>query len=339
MPRQLNPYARAFKKAPSRFGSLFIDSGAFGIYNFSVLGQFAPRLGKHGRLLEAKEIDRGRGDYWFYSLKKGSEFRKYIECYVDFCRRYLDGDNLMAVTVDAIANPQLTWEINEFIRKEYGLKLVPVVHALEPIEWVDRYLETGEYDFIGLGGIGHSMPWSEYIKWADQVFYHLCPESNGYKPIVRVHGFALTAWELIVRWPWWSVDSTTWAKQAAFGCISIPKWGKNGWRYDCPPVQLGVTKGVLFGERSRYHIDKMPRSSLHIVHRWLEECGVPEGKEGPNGEMIEYGIRSSYLPRMRVNCIYFKNLEESIPEWPFPLDSKIIEQQQFRANSTFGLAV
>jgi hypothetical protein len=45
------------------------------------------------------------------------------------------------------------------------------------------------------------------------------------RPRLKVHGFGITAIPIMERYPWHSVDSSSWIQSAAFGGIITPQWG------------------------------------------------------------------------------------------------------------------
>src|SRR6266480_5882604 len=182
--------------------SVWIDSGAHGLYNIHVL-KHGDRKGEHGRKLAKPPVywgkgDRpgvGRQDFSFYDLSKGSEFRRYCDAYAAFIKetqlRMLGtGAKVAFVNIDAISNPDLTWEIQRFFEEEHGVKPIPIVHYETPMKNVDRYLEAGRYQLLGVGGLGQGVSRHDYFSWADRFFVHICPESNRYLPLIKVHGFA-----------------------------------------------------------------------------------------------------------------------------------------------------
>ena len=303
------------------FGSLFIDSGAHTLYNSYVLNK--KKVGSHGRELDVKVV-WGRGDFSFYSLKKGSEFRKYCDIYASFIKKF-QHTGIIFVTVDVISNPALTWEVQKYFEEEHGVQPVPVVHYNTPMEWVDRYIESGKYTLLGVGGLGQGVTRQEYVSWGDKFFSHICPKWNDYMPLIRTHGFAMTSWSLMRRWPWWSVDSATWKKIAGFGWIWVPRWSeKHGWRFDKPPMTIGISYRSP-ALKTREHYLSMGEEGRRVVDMWLEELGVPLGRVY-KGEPVEEGVMTEFFWREVVNLHYIKRLEESFPEWPVPLDPTVVRR-------------
>ena len=237
---------------PARIGSLFIDSGAHSLYN--------------------KEADTGnprkdavsqRDKYQFFDLKKGSEFRKFLESYVAFIRKYRKAIDFY-VTLDAIYNPEKTWEITCLLEEEYGLKPVPVIHCHAPIKWIAQYIERG-HRLIGIGGLGQGITRKAFLSWGDKVFHFLCPSPDKL-PVVRTHGFAMTSWKLLMRYPWWSVDSASWIKIAAYGRILVPHRRDGRFVFNVPPYIIGVSQGLLL--------------SLHNLAVYKALLGTNDWREG-----------------------------------------------------------
>lgn len=181
--------------------SIFVDSGAHTLYNLYVLGH-GKRKGRTGRELAKPLVRWSQGDFTYYDLSKGSDFRRYCDRYASFMRA-MKGRDLLLANVDVISNPDLTWEVQRFFEEEHGVQPVPIIHYGTEMRYVDRYLKAGKYDLLGLGGLGQGVSRHEYFSWADELFCHICPESNGYLPLIKTHGFAMTSWELMCRYPWY----------------------------------------------------------------------------------------------------------------------------------------
>lgn len=322
--------------------SLFMDSGAYGLYNLHVL-QRVERMGKHGKILDRDKISRGQEDYSWYTFEKGSEFRKYLDNYAGFLKsrfaRNVPG--LFTTTVDVLGSAEITWRVQQYFEQEHGVSPVPVIHYGTHIKWLDKYLETGKYRLIGMGGLGHSMSMKAYAHWADAMFLKICPKSNDYFPTVRIHGFAMTSWFLMTRWPWWSVDSATWTKLAAYGWILIPPWNKRieSWQYDLNPLLINVSRKTTdrkwklwWREGSKgprqmrnRHIDNSVHSIKEDIHRWLDFIKLPLGEYGKRNEVVTEGVSTTFPIRAKANQIYLKSFERSRPKWPHPLDPEVVK--------------
>lgn len=351
-------------------GDVFMDSGAWSLYTRKVLkkGKGAARMGRHGRQLEEQPLPPEQVDYSFFDLTKGSEFRKYCDQYAAFMKNPAAFMEKNGVTVgpavnkvrlfanlDVIGSPDGTWQTQKYFENEHGLKPVPIIHRGTHMKYLDRYLAL-DYKMIGLGGFASGVGgWREMREYCDAAFLRICPESNEYLPIIRVHGFAMTGWRGIRRWPWFSVDSTSWVIWPSNGWIPVPRWSeKTGWRYDLPPIVMNVCPGSKTKQLRQRHFDNVPLSGQTNLKRWLDEVGVSwglvaeGGKVNPGGiglgptddgkgEMVEYGVTSHHRARTMANLHYFIGLEKSLPEWPWPLDPSIIHSNRRYYEKGFGL--
>lgn len=321
--------------------SLFIDSGAHSLYNIYVL-KHGKRKGKHGKDLDRPPVRWSQGDFSYYDLTKGSDFRKYCDRYAKFMKwvkQQPGGDKILLANVDAISNPELTWEIQRFFEEEHNVTPVPIIHYGTPMKWVDKYLDR-KYDLLGVGGLGQGVSRHEYFSWADDFFIHICPTPEGL-PLIKTHGFAMTSWELMCRYPWWSVDSATWVKLSAYGWLYIPRWSheRKEWRMDMPPMMVNVShrspQKQINGKH--YEYGKASPAVKETVDFWLQHIGLEMGSVDKEGEMVVFGVSSHHRARSISNLTYLKMLEKSRPKWPHPLDRSIVEQKSVKYQKGFGL--
>jgi hypothetical protein len=104
--------------------------------------------------------------------------------------------------------------------KDRGVITVPVVHAGESFDWIDRYLDAGcEY----MGFSASSMRGGEYVdNWYSMVWDRLA--NSGGLPTIRTHCFGEGREMPLRRFPWQSADSTSWIYSAQRnGQVSIGK--------------------------------------------------------------------------------------------------------------------
>ena len=326
------------KRPEERIGLMFLDSGAHSLYTKYVINQNP--LGRRALDKRAKaEL------YKFYTSK---EFFEYVDAYCNYVKENRAGIDYF-VNVDAIFNPEITWDTQQYIEKEHGLRPVPVVHHGTPYKWIARYIEAG-HDFIGLGGLGQEVTTQQYYAWADEVYSELCPASNDYKPIVRTHGFAMTAWKLLIRYPWWSVDSASWVKSGGFGMLYVPRQSRNRkgkLKFDftkepysisisaTPPnpekeenqLKLKQANAGAFWTKDRLShpaveggksFHTQPATVQRHILNWLEHVGIPLGSVDEAGQCVEKGVVSHHSSRKVANLHFFHAMQQSLPEWPWP---------------------
>lgn len=129
-----------------------------------------------------------------------------------------NGDVLEQYSVlDGIGDPQKTYD-NQIYMERHGLRPLPCFHYGEDERWLLHYLEN--YDYISLGGmVPISKP--QLMQWLDRIWHdYLCDEHGRAK--VKVHGFGLTKLDLMWRYPWFSVDSTSWQQAGSNGLLILP---------------------------------------------------------------------------------------------------------------------
>lgn len=290
---------------PRRCTSFSLDSGAHSLYTAEVIAK---------GLLDVTKKHR-------YGYYRSPEFKEYCRQYADFVRMY--GGIDWYVTVDVIFEPQLSWEILKYLENELGLNPMPVVHYGAEMKWIDKHVEAG-YEYLGIGGLGQEVNSRMYKAWGDTLFDHLCGGGK-HGPVVRTHGFAMTAFPLIIRYPFFSVDSASWAKLSGFGVIWIPHKRGGRFTFEDNPYAIGFSsRSEARKVRGRHYSNLMP-GEQKVVREWLDEIGIPvgsmkvvDGKEVPD----EFGVFSQYNARAAANIKYLEKLCEWLPPYPWVFKAK-----------------
>lgn len=268
-----------------------LDSGAFGIYN-----KFSKR---------SMSISDSSTTYY-----ESPEFKKYLKKYQDFLTNTLPKRNLFYVTVDALYQPQLTYDIwRDF--KRAGFNPMPVVHYGEDMKWLKKYM--GETDYLGIGGMGTRGMFSvhDYMQWADEVF-RIISDSKG-RPKWKTHGFALTQYDMLKRYAWHSVDSTTAYRASSNGMFIMPApIMRNGkvvdFHYGGRPYWVPCTEGR--GD-STHHINRAGVTTTAAVKAYLDMFGWTMDK-----------VRETYAYRCVLGLSYYYHLADALTkrrEYPFHL--------------------
>jgi hypothetical protein len=148
-----------------------------------------------------------------------------LPTYCDYIKRNMDiirveDGAVMASVLDGIGDPLQTYR-NQLAMEELGAKPLPCFHYGEDPRYLEYYVKN--YNYITLGGmVGKSS--DVLIKWLDKLWEQYLCDSAGY-PRLKVHAFGITAVPVMERYPWYSVDSSSWIQSAAFGSIVTPKFG------------------------------------------------------------------------------------------------------------------
>ena len=160
----------------------------------------------------------------FSAFIKGIEIN--IPAYCEYVQKNIDiieivDGVLLASVLDGIGDPLKTWQ-NQLHMESLGVKPLPCFHYGEDERWLEHYMVN--YDYIALGGmVPISTP--QLIHWLDRIFErYLCDNTGRLK--IKVHGFGLTSLPLMKRYPWYSVDSSTWVMWSANGMLLVPGIGQ-----------------------------------------------------------------------------------------------------------------
>jgi len=128
------------------------------------------------------------------------------------------------------------------LMRKNGLSPMPVFHQGESFKWLVKMVEDGQ-DYIGLS-TRKDMWLSDQKRWLDQCFTALSKKDG--RPLVKTHGFGITSHSLLLRYPWHTVDSTTWVLESGYGKIFVPQNVNGVADYTKPPITV-----VLSGDRQR----------------------------------------------------------------------------------------
>lgn len=166
-------------------------------------------------------------------------------------------------SLDAIGDAAKSYEYLKAM-ESLGCKVQPVFHAREDESYLKKYLDEG-YDYIFIGGmVPESTKW--LLGWLDDLFDRYLTNPDG-TARVKLHGFGLTDQTLMLRYPWYSVDSSSWLMTGIFGsCVFA--------------TPQGLRKVVFSGESPEakkftgWHYARLPRDVQRVVDGWLEPYGV-----------------------------------------------------------------
>ncbi len=102
------------------------------------------------------------------------------------------------VVLDIVGDPDES-HANLTAMEKAGLYPIPVFHYGSDMKWLDRY--AASYQYIALGGtVGKP-------KHLRDAFF---AEVFGRHPELHYHGLSMTTPDLLCKYRWFSVDSTTW---------------------------------------------------------------------------------------------------------------------------------
>lgn len=267
-----------------------------------------------------------------------------VHDYIKFIKKHKKKIGVYA-NLDVIGDAKATWK-NQKIMEDAGLKPLPVYHLEDDIKYLDKCLD--KYDYFCVGGMAKGYSAISRQGFLDRCFEVIC-DTPDKMPRAKIHGFGLTSLSLLFRYPWYSVDSTTWVITGRMGAILIPQFKNGKWDYSVQPNKVNVSSKspglsdkdghiettLKAGEKNLWmkyitdHGYKLGLSEMTMVdhahklkdnERWAEKkLEKPKKHEARWIEIIhEVGLCNSYQLRDELNIIYFLELEKNMRKWPWP---------------------
>jgi hypothetical protein len=224
----------------------------------------------------------------FTAFTKGVDIR--IEDYGAYVRNVQHRFTVCA-SLDMIGDAAKSYD-NLKALESMGCKVAPVFHAREDVRWLVKYLDEG-YDYILIGGmVPESTPWLR--SWLDHLFtkYLSLPDGTAR---VMLHGFGLTDQELMFRYPFFSVDSTSWLSGRFGGCSLMMTDG----------LGRPVLRKIVFSDSSPLLKEK---------DSWHYQRLAPPLQQAVDAALVRFGTTatecaSHYSFRHKVNAQTFQQME------------------------------
>lgn len=282
------------------------------------------------------------GAYSAFSQGTKIDLDEYIEFIKKFEHAIDQYSNLDVIPVGDITKAEAAQKTLENQRKmeAAGLTPIPVFHYREPVKYLEHYVQN--YDYISLGGM---VPVSnrDLVPWLNKLWQdHLTDDDM--MPRVKVHGFGMTSLDLMLRYPWFSVDSTSWVVTGRLGAIFVPRWRDGGWVYDDNAWKISVSNQSPDKKERGKHIDTLPPATKKVIMKYIHEKGYQLGESEFVMKPLDYepaenekwaqnkkdvigdqrkleiikepGVSNMYQKRDEMNLIFFQDLEDSMPDWP-----------------------
>lgn len=131
----------------------------------------------------------------------------------DYCKFILETGLTTYAGLDVIGNAKATRYNMEYMQKEYGLNPIPTFHMGSNIDDLAE-LVHGQYGYVALGGLVFG---KNITNHCDAVWHYILTHN----PKLRIHGFGLTNVDLMKRYPWYSVDSSSYKSCRRYGRQNI----------------------------------------------------------------------------------------------------------------------
>ena len=130
----------------------------------------------------------------------------------DYCRFVHKNLDKLAcyANLDIIGSDEGTYR-NQVLMEKEGLNPLPVFHSEDDFKYLELYCQ--KYDYIAIGGMV-GQPREKIDEFLRKCFLII----KKYWP-VKIHGFGITALPLLLKFPFYSVDSSSWLQGGKTSCI------------------------------------------------------------------------------------------------------------------------
>ena len=228
-----------------------------------------------------------------------------IDEYIEFIKKNKKYLTVYSV-LDDIGDPEITLKNQKYMESK-GLKPLPCYHYGEDIKYLKHYIDN--YDYVALGGMV-PISTTNLMTWLDNLFKNYICDAKG-MPRVKIHGFGLTAIPLLIRYPWFSVDSTSWVLTGRFGAIFVPVKKGGMYTYTEVPHKVIVSDQSPKKGDDGQHLSQFSQLERKQILEYIHAKGY-----------TEKDIAENYQKRDEMNIIYFQDLEKNLPTWPWPYQPK-----------------
>jgi len=235
-------------------------------------GSDGPALLASYHYIKAWERERGRYCYRDWTLDSGafSAFNSGAQIdldeYIDYCKRGLSTDEKLTevMALDVIGSWRGSRKNTEKMWAQ-GVPAIPVYHLEDP--WDVLVGLAKDYPKIAIGGVVGSLQGRKAkVQFYEQVFARVWP-----KPM---HGLGLSEEWLMMRFPFHSVDSSSWQLgPAAYGVWRVGgnyNGGEVGFR------RLPVRSNKSQAHQLRPEVDWHLRMEQRVKTRWRKEMALLE---------------------------------------------------------------
>ncbi|MDD5053492.1 MAG: hypothetical protein PHO27_12225 [Sulfuricurvum sp.] len=203
---------------------------------------------------KSKGVEIDIGEY----IKFIKENKKYITVYAN---------------LDVIGDAEAGWK-NQKIMEDAGLSPLPVYHIEDDISYLYRCLE---YPYFCLGGMATGYTTAQRRSFLDMCFEIICNTIDG-MPKCKIHGFGMTSLELLLRYPWYSVDSTSWVLTGRFGSVFVPRKVNGSYVYDESSWKVTVSNQSPDQIEEGKHFNTFAPMEQNMILQYLKEKGFKIGK-------------------------------------------------------------
>lgn len=196
-----------------------------------------------------------------------------------YCEYIKTNSNIVdfASVLDSVGDPARTYS-NQRDMERNGCAALPCYHYGEPEHYLTRYIDS--YAYITIGGmVPISKP--QLRLWLDRIWSNYLCDNTG-RARVKVHAFGMTNLELMARYPWYSVDSSSWVQIGSMGNILVPGLGTVAISDTSPRIKEEGQHAQNLTNPQRWALRELvtkrgftwERLQKEYVSRWMFNCAV-----------------------------------------------------------------
>lgn len=133
----------------------------------------------------------------------------------DYIKVIKESNVSLYACLDVIGDWRATKKNQEYMESQ-GLEPLPTFHYQSPLSELRRL--CNKYDYIALGGlVPLAMKRKVMCSWLDKCWKVIFEESvKKGKPLTKVHGFGVNSFFIWDKYPFYSVDATSWVVGGRF---------------------------------------------------------------------------------------------------------------------------
>ena len=203
--------------------------------------------GKHNFLLDS-------GAFTFMNKKSGNvDWDEYIDRYAKFVAKH-DIKHFFELDIDSIVGLAEVERLRMILEKKSNKKCIPVWHKSRGLEYWKKMCE--DYNYIAIGGIV-----TREIKPSEHKIFtpllKIAKENN-----CKVHGLGYTNLKGVKKYPFYSVDSTSWISGQKF--LNMMQYVGNGNFVTHRPKE--GQRGINPKKRLQYNFNEWIKFQKYAEH-------------------------------------------------------------------------
>lgn len=175
-------------------------------------------------------LDPGEKSYHHAVLRGKSPKPIDLDGYAEFVKTHSDVI-FQYLTCDVIGDPVKTHQNTEYLTMVVGRRPIPIFHVQSSLDVLEEMIKE-DHDVIAIGGSVFINP-----KQRERIFSEIF---RRFGDRVNFHALGVGATDLLLRFPWFSADGSSWLSGRIFrrlitpiGAISVPEWMTNDDALGC----------------------------------------------------------------------------------------------------------